>query len=150
MITEFIQVQLIVDDHKESIDLVITNLGKTTLYLGYDWLKCHNLTIDWQDKTIYLDGCFKECTAYKLYTLSLELGDYLFMIDVEHYLYKTQIDDLPLPYTASPNWVHKFPDIFSKKGFEQLPSHHLWNYVIEFTIDFKPVNSPIYPLTLKE
>ena len=82
VITEFVQVQLIVDDHEESIVLVITNLGKTALYLGYDWLKCHNLTIDQQDKTIHLNSCPKECTAYRLHTLSLEPGDYLFMMDL--------------------------------------------------------------------
>ena len=35
-ITEFVQIQLIVDNHEELINLVITNLGKTALYLGYD------------------------------------------------------------------------------------------------------------------
>ena len=72
------------------------------------------------------------------------------MMDVEHYLCKAQINDLPLPYTASSNWVYEFLDIFSEKGFEQLSSHYPWDHVIEFTTDFKPVNSPIYPLTLKK
>ena len=72
------------------------------------------------------------------------------MIDAEHYLCKTQIDNLPLPYTASPDWVYEFSNIFSKKGVKQLPPHHLWDHVIKFTVDFKPVNNPIYPLTLKE
>ena len=72
------------------------------------------------------------------------------MMDVEHYLCKTQIDNLPPPYTASPDWVHEFPDIFSEKGFKQLSPHHPWDHVIEFTVDFKQVNSPIYSLTLKE
>ena len=33
-ITEFVQVQLTVDNYKELINLVVTNLGKTALYLS--------------------------------------------------------------------------------------------------------------------
>ena len=124
-ITEFVQIQLIVNNYKELINLVITNLGKTVLYLEYNWLKHYNPIIDWQDKIIHLDGCPEECTAYRLYTLSLKPGDCLFMINVEHYLCKIQTDNLPLHYIASPNWVYEFSNVFSEKDFKQLSSHHL-------------------------
>ena len=38
--------QLAINNHYEHIDLAVTELGDTDLFLGHDWLKIHNLSID--------------------------------------------------------------------------------------------------------
>ena len=45
-IKKFAILQLAINDHYEHIDLAITELGDTDLFLRYDWLKIHNLSID--------------------------------------------------------------------------------------------------------
>ena len=45
-IKEFAMLQLAINDHYEHIDLVVTKLGDIDLFLGYNWLKIHNLSID--------------------------------------------------------------------------------------------------------
>jgi len=39
------------------IQLSVTNLGNHDLFLGYDWLQKHNLTINWKDSLINLQNC---------------------------------------------------------------------------------------------
>ena len=58
-IREFATLQLTIDDHSERIDLAVTDLGDTDLFLGHDWLKIHNPSIDWTDATL----CFNRCSA---------------------------------------------------------------------------------------
>ena len=45
-IKEFIILQLAINDHYEHINLAVTELGDTDLFLEYNWLKIHNLSID--------------------------------------------------------------------------------------------------------
>ena len=45
-IKEFAILQLAINNHYKCIDLAVTELGDTNLFLGYDWLKIHNLSID--------------------------------------------------------------------------------------------------------
>ena len=53
--------QLQVGDHIERIDLGVTNLGKTEIFLGHDWLKLHNPLIDWQTGLIEFTRCPSSC-----------------------------------------------------------------------------------------
>ncbi|KAI9566663.1 hypothetical protein HD554DRAFT_1985174, partial [Boletus coccyginus] len=46
LITKFAMVELHIDDHSESLPLAITHLSTHTLFLGHDWLKIHNPTIN--------------------------------------------------------------------------------------------------------
>jgi len=46
-----------INDHQELIQLSVTNLGNHNLFLGYDWLQKHNLTINWKDSLISLQNC---------------------------------------------------------------------------------------------
>ena len=45
-IKEFTILQLAINDYYEHIDLAVTELGDMDLFLGYDWLKIHNPSID--------------------------------------------------------------------------------------------------------
>ena len=45
-IKEFAILQLAINNHYKCIDLAVTELGDMDLFLGHDWLKIHNLSID--------------------------------------------------------------------------------------------------------
>ena len=45
-ITEFVKVRLTMMDHSKKIQLSVTKLGNPELFLGLDWLRTHNPSID--------------------------------------------------------------------------------------------------------
>ena len=46
-ITKVVNLCLTVQDHTEKITLAVSNLGKTDVFIGHEWLKKHNPYIDW-------------------------------------------------------------------------------------------------------
>ena len=56
-VTEVVKINMTIGDHQELIQLSVTNLGNHNLFLGYDWLQKHNLTINWKDSLINLQNC---------------------------------------------------------------------------------------------
>ena len=54
-ITETIKLRMIVQDHVECMQFAVTDLRKTNIFIGHDWLKYHNPSIDWQKNTLLLD-----------------------------------------------------------------------------------------------
>ncbi len=56
-ITEFVELSMMIGEHCERIDLAITNLGKKDIYLGHDWLKRHNPSINWERSMIIFSRC---------------------------------------------------------------------------------------------
>ena len=60
-INEYVEVIIKIADHLERIMLAVTNLGKSKVFIGYDWLKLHNPSINWRDGTIIFDRCPESC-----------------------------------------------------------------------------------------
>ena len=60
-ITAFDEVRLVIGEHSELVKLAVTDLGGHGLFLGHDWLKKHNPTIDWSLDTIVFDRCPHSC-----------------------------------------------------------------------------------------
>ncbi len=56
-ITEYVKTRMMISGHAEHIDLAITNLGKKDIYLGHDWLKCHNPSVNWKMQSILFGQC---------------------------------------------------------------------------------------------
>jgi hypothetical protein len=54
-IKETVTLCLIVQDHEEEITFAVSNLGKADIFLGHEWLKHHNPTIDWSKSRIPMD-----------------------------------------------------------------------------------------------
>jgi hypothetical protein len=44
-------------DHAEVFSFVVTDTGKSDVILGFNWLKQHNLEINWQKQTIQFSRC---------------------------------------------------------------------------------------------
>lgn len=97
-ITEFVELVLKIQDHREIIELSVTNLGRSDLFIGHDWLKLHNPSIDWQEGTIKFTRCPSRC-GHMMHILEpdedeeeensqipLEEGERLFLMDYRSYL----------------------------------------------------------------
>ena len=57
----FAEVRMTIGDHSERIELAITNLGSSDIFLGLEWLRLHNPDIDWTSLLLsfnhYPDTC---------------------------------------------------------------------------------------------
>ncbi len=56
-ITEFVELRMTIGGHTECIDLTVTNLGGKDVYLGHDWLKLHNPSVNWKTQSILFRCC---------------------------------------------------------------------------------------------
>lgn len=60
-ITDYVELHVKVQDHTEQLMVAVTDLGKSKIFLGYDWLKAHNPSIDWAKDIITFDRCPTSC-----------------------------------------------------------------------------------------
>ena len=60
-ISKVIDVVLHYKTHSERMLLAISELGKQSLILGYDWLKDHNSRIDWEKEKAKMIYCPLRC-----------------------------------------------------------------------------------------
>jgi len=60
-ISEVVDVVLHYKTHSERMLLAVSGLGKQNLILGYDWLKDHNLKIDWEKGEVEMTRCPLRC-----------------------------------------------------------------------------------------
>src|SRR5277367_4208756 len=63
-ISEMISLELKIGEHLEKIDFGVTNLGRGEIFLGHDWLKLHNPSIDWHESLIEFDRCPSYCQPH--------------------------------------------------------------------------------------
>src|SRR5690348_10534785 len=97
-ILEMISLQLQIGHHIERIDFGIT---KGQVFLGHDWLKMHNPSIDWCNRLVTFDHCPLTCRP-RLHpickdpdfdsdddplnasssTFEIEEGDHILMVDM--------------------------------------------------------------------
>lgn len=98
-ITECVELRVKIQDHVETLTFAVTNLGKTPVFIGYDWLEIHNPSIDWQKRSLQFDRCPITCNySARLLDIEedepelddpeahLEEGDRIFVLDWQGYL----------------------------------------------------------------
>ena len=74
-IEEMVSLTLTINDHTEQIDLGVTNLGWGQLFLGHDWLKFHNPSIDWQTGLLQFNRCPTSCCPTRTRQVSINDDD---------------------------------------------------------------------------
>jgi len=60
-ISEVVDVVFYYKTHSERMLLAVSELGKQSLILGYDWLKDHNPRIDWEKGEVEMTRCPLRC-----------------------------------------------------------------------------------------
>lgn len=56
-ITEITEFWMTIREHREHINLAITDLRTKDIYLRHDWLKCHNPSINWKTGNVIFGCC---------------------------------------------------------------------------------------------
>ena len=60
-IAEFVELEMRIGDHIERIEFGVTSLGRGQVFLGFDWLKRHNPSVDWREGLVEFDRCPSRC-----------------------------------------------------------------------------------------
>ena len=158
-ITKFVEVRFSIRDHAEIMPLAVTDLGTTDVFIGYEWMKKHNPSVDWEKGTLTLDRCPLSCgyTPHhhrpdddedeedNMETIPLEEGDRIFFLNLKDN--QPQVRQVSM---VEPDFISEFSDVFSAREFERLPEHRSWDHAIELTDGFKPTDCKVYPLSPSE
>ena len=136
-ITETVELRMIVQDHVERMQFAVTDLGKTNIFIGHDWLKYHNPSIDWQKNTLLLDRCPHSCSFITNFsdldadetwstntqqhdeTHPLEEGERLFAFDIDGYLKSkcftiARVDDDHKINRTNYDYIMKYDPLYGK------------------------------------
>jgi hypothetical protein len=66
MITDITDIILQYENHLERTQLAVTHLRKQSMILGYNWLRNHNLEINWQTKDVKMSRCPQQCSTCRV------------------------------------------------------------------------------------
>ena len=168
-LTHMVQLQMIIGNHKEIMELGVSNLGTSDIFLGHDWLKHHNPEIDWKGKTIEFNCCPGSCYKEELGTdlednvnPLLEEGERLLAVHLgpeeinirTKMTYSTEIasakKDTRTIEEILPKHCHLYWDVFEKQTFNKLPPQHPWDHAIELVEGVKALDCKIYLLSKEE
>ncbi len=158
--------------HVERIDLAVTNLGKKDIYLGHDWLKRHNPSVNWKTQSILFSQCSCAGNIFSLpdsdpddkWDEELEEGDTILGVQMDEELIIRSVhhaNELAAAANAEkpkrtfeemvPEDYHSFRDLFSKESFDELPKQRPWDHAIELIPNAKSMlDCKVYPLNRNE
>ena len=60
-ITRVASLEVEISGHKEHLETAVTDLNRTDIFLGHNWLVKHNSEVDWKDERIQFTRCPKSC-----------------------------------------------------------------------------------------
>ena len=60
-VTKMAPLEIKINGHKETLEVVVMNLDGTDMFLGHDWLVKHNLEVNWKNGIIKFTRCLGNC-----------------------------------------------------------------------------------------
>jgi len=122
-VTKMAPLEIEINEHKEKLEVAVTNLDGTDMFLGYDWLVKHNLEVNWKNSTIRFTRCPGSCTMkhedIRFKTRRIKATETMETMEYDNReiskeLDRTNPEDLP-------EYIRPFTHLFNKKKFEKLP-----------------------------
>ena len=107
----------------------MTDLNRTDMFLGHDWLVKHNPEVNWKNGTIKFTRCPGSCTikhqdirfkTRRTKTTETTTQDNR---EIRKELDKMNPKDLP-------DYIRPFMHLFNKKKFKKLLERYEWDYKI--------------------
>ena len=151
-VTKVAPLEVEINGHKEILEAAVTDLDRTDMFLGHNWLVKHNPEVNWKNGTIKFMRCPGNCTmthkdiqfnsrwTKETATDKMEQDNG----EIRKEPNKTNPEDLP-------DYIQPFTHLFNKKKFEKLPEHREWDYEINLTEEApRKLNTNAYAITIKE
>ena len=60
-VTKVAPLEIKINGHKEQLEAAVTDLNRTDMFLGHDWLVKHNPEVNWKNRTIKFMKCPGSC-----------------------------------------------------------------------------------------
>ena len=60
-VTKIASLEIEINRHKEQLEATVTDLNRTDIFLGHDWLVKHNPKVNWKNRTIKFMRCPESC-----------------------------------------------------------------------------------------
>ena len=60
--TKVVPLEIEINGHKETLEAAVTDLDRTDMFLGHDWLIKHNPEVNWKNGAIKFMRCPGNCT----------------------------------------------------------------------------------------
>jgi len=65
-VTKVAPLEIEINGYKKTLEAAVTDLDRTNMFLGHDWLVKHNPEVNWRNGTIKFTRCPSNCTmTYK-------------------------------------------------------------------------------------
>jgi len=119
-VTKVASLEIEINRHTEQLKAVVTDLDKTDMFLGHDWLVKHNPEVDWKNGTIQFTRCPEHCT--------IKYEDIRFNTRRQMAMDKTEQDNGKIGKEPDktnpedlPDYIQPFTHLFNKKKFKKLP-----------------------------
>jgi len=61
-VTKVAPLEIEINRHKETLEVAVTDLNSTDIFLGHDWLVKHNPEVNWKNSTIRFTRYPEQCT----------------------------------------------------------------------------------------
>jgi len=61
-VTRVVPLEIKINSYKEQLEAAVTDLDRTDMFLGYNWLVKHNPEVNWKNSTIRFTRCLGQCT----------------------------------------------------------------------------------------
>ena len=74
-ITSYALLDITIGNHMEKLMFLITDLGKADMFLGYEWVKHHNPSIDWKMSYLEFNRCPETCVRIRQIEIEEEVEE---------------------------------------------------------------------------
>jgi len=61
-VTKMAPLEIKINGYTEQLETAVTDLDRTDMFLGHDWLVKHNPEVNWKNSTIWFTRCPEHCT----------------------------------------------------------------------------------------
>ena len=125
VVTTCLEFDLNGETHVETIQLAVMKLGQENIFLGYDWLKKHNLAIDWVKGDLTFPRCTMQCCRSIYNELEQEIREQDIQvysnISMDIAIKQEEIKEKKTFEQIVPESLHEFWPIFKLSSFDELP-----------------------------
>jgi len=151
-VTKVVPLEIEINGHKEKLEAAVTDLDRTDMFLGHNWLVKHNPEVNWKNGTIKFTRCPGNCTMmHKDIQFNSRWTKKMVINKMEQDNGKIGKEPDTTNPEDLPEYIQPFTHLFNKKKFEKLPERREWDHEINLTDEApKELNAKAYAMTLKE